>query len=86
MRNNKFYVVMTDKFMSGWGMAAGKSNKLVIVCDTLEDAEIVYQNAKRRSEMKHVNIRCSKPYYGNRYHVSLHDKTDYSAWFAPGRS
>ena len=34
MKNDrKYYVTMTDKFMSGWGEAAGKVNKLVIECE-----------------------------------------------------
>jgi len=28
MKNQRYYVTMTDKFMSGWGMAANKTNKL----------------------------------------------------------
>jgi hypothetical protein len=63
--NTKFYVTMTDKFMSGWGMASGKTNKLVIECDTYEQAEIIERNASRRSEMKYVNIRSSKPRFGS---------------------
>jgi hypothetical protein len=75
---------MTDRFMSGWGMAKNKINKLVIECDTYAEANTVYENALQRSEMKYVAIGTRKPYYNlNRYHVSHHDKTDYSAWFVP---
>lgn len=67
----KYYVTMTDKFMSGWGMASGKTNKLVIECDTYQQAEIIERNAKERSEMKYVNICIHKPYYNtNRYYTS----------------
>ena len=80
----KFYVCMTDKFMSGWGLAQGKINKLVIECETYIEAAIVYNNAKHRSEMIYINIRNTKPYYNkNRFLVSWHDKTDYSPWFIP---
>ena len=61
---DKFYVTMTDKFMSGWGMAKGKKNKFIVVCDTWQDAELIERNANRRSEMKYVNICTSKPRYG----------------------
>lgn len=61
MDNKKYWVSMTDKFMSGWGMAEGKTNKLVIECDNYEQAYIIEQNAKRRSEMKHINICINKP-------------------------
>jgi len=79
---SKFYVTMTDKFMSGWGPARGKSNKLVISCDTLNEAEVVAENARARSEMKYVNIRSTKPSYPNS-HVSRHgrDEGDYESWF-----
>lgn len=60
----KLYVTMTDKFMSGWGMATNKTNKFIIVCDTWEQAETIERNAKKRSEMKYINICISKPKYG----------------------
>lgn len=60
----KFYVTMTDKFMSGWGMAEGKTNKLIIECDNYEQAEIIERNARNRSEMRYVNICSSRPKYG----------------------
>ncbi len=55
---------MTDKFMSGWGMAKDKTNKLIIECQTIEQAEQVERAAKSRSEMRYINIRTTKPYYG----------------------
>lgn len=59
-----YYVTMTDKFLSGWGPATGKVNKLVIECNTYEQAAQIERAAKRRSEMRRVGIRTSKPYYG----------------------
>lgn len=80
--NKKYYVTMTDKFLSGWGMAQAKINKLVLTCDTWEEAEIVEQNALKRSDMKNVNICVNKPCYNqDRYFVSWHDKTDYPTWY-----
>jgi hypothetical protein len=55
------YVRMTDKFMSGWGGAQGKSNVLVVQCDTFEQAEVIERNAKNRSEMRRVMICLNKP-------------------------
>lgn len=60
-----FYVTMTDKFMSGWGCAAGKVNKLIIECETLAQAEQIESAARRRPEMRFVNIRTTKPRYGS---------------------
>lgn len=80
----KVYVTMTDKFLSGWGCAAGKVNKLVITCDSWDEARIVAANAGRRREMSYINICMRKPSYPkNRYLVSWHDKTDYDRWFEP---
>jgi hypothetical protein len=58
-----YYVTMTDKFLSGWGAAAGKINKLVIECQTHQDAERVARNARQRHEMRRVSIRATKPCY-----------------------
>jgi len=60
-----YYVTMTDKFMSGWGLARNKTNKLVIECDDMSQAMLIEKNARLRSEMRYVNIRATKPYYGN---------------------
>lgn len=59
-----YYVTMTDKFMSGWGMAQGKTNKFIVVCETWQDAETIQRNAEKRSEMKYINITDKKPRYG----------------------
>jgi hypothetical protein len=64
MNTKKFYVTMTDKFMSGWGEATNKTNKFIIICDSLEQAEKIERNAKKRSEMKYINICINKPRYG----------------------
>ena len=61
MKNEKWYVTMTDKAMSGWGRAKDMTNKLIITCDNLQDAETVERNALRRPEMKYVNITRIKP-------------------------
>jgi len=63
--NPIFWVTMTDKFMSGWGGAANKTNKLIIACYTYQQAETIERNANKRSEMKYVNICSNKPRYGN---------------------
>jgi|LakMenEpi03Aug12_release.lakeMendotaPanAssembly.Ray.scaffolds.fasta_scaffold181457_5 hypothetical protein len=70
----KYYVTMTDRFMSGWGGAKGKINKLIIECDTYAQAEIIARNAEQRSEMSYINIVTKYPYYNSKkYKVS--DKT-----------
>lgn len=81
----KVYVTMTDKFLSGWGRAEGKINKLVFVCDNLEEAERVANYARTRKEMKYINVTYNKPYYNNnRYLVQFKDKKDYPRWYEGG--
>ena len=63
----KYYVTMTDKFMSGWGRASGVTNKYIIECDSYKQAEQLEAHALTRSEMKYVNIRTTKPHYGRGY-------------------
>lgn len=57
------YVIMTDTFMSGWGMAENLINKYVVVCDTHTQAHTIVKNARKRSEMKYINTRSTKPSY-----------------------
>jgi|TARA_R100001530_G_scaffold124761_1_gene93040 hypothetical protein len=79
IKSIKYWVTMTDKFMSGWGLARGTINKLVIACDTYEQAEIIKRVANGRSEMKHVNICLRKPSYP-RYLVSWKNYDDMPGW------
>lgn len=78
----KYYVTMTDKFMSGWGLSANKINKLILECDSYDEAIIVENNAKKRSEMKFISICRKKPSYPTeKYYVSFKTKTDYPMWY-----
>lgn len=66
-----YWVTMTDSFMSGWGKSKGKTNKYVVKCNTYKQAKLIEKNAKRRPEMKYVNITSRKPNYNaKRFHVS----------------
>ena len=76
------YVTMTDRFMSGWGLAEGKINKLVFECDDLKEARIVRNNADDRKEMTYVNICSNKPCYNtSRYFTSLKTKSEAEPWY-----
>lgn len=89
-----YYVTMTDKFMSGWGMARHRANKLIFLCDTFEEARTVAENAEARDEMKYINVCGSRPSYYrstfgtdyelNGYYVQIKDKSDYGSWYEPG--
>ena len=77
---SKYWVTMTDKFLSGWGMAQDKIAKYVYECDTLEMAQKVKSNAEKRTDQKNINITTSKPRYNLRTHYTqyrTYDPTDY---------
>lgn len=79
------FVVMTDKFMGGWGHSSHKVNKLIFICDSYEQAKIVEKNAKNRNEMKYINITKNKPKYDLRKYL-VQEKTveDYPNWYKEG--
>ena len=83
MKNEKkYYVSMTDRFMSGWGEARGKINKLVFDCESYEEALIVRDNARNRTDQIYINICMNKPYYDKRFYlVQYKTKEDYESWY-----
>ena len=66
---SKYYVTMLDTFMSGWGMAKNKDNIMVVECDSLEDAELIEENAAKRDEMKNIDIWTEMPQYDDDLYV-----------------
>ena len=83
-RKAPFWVTMTDKAMSGWGRAEGKTNKLAFPRDSYEEAEIVYDNAINYP-MNYVNIRSSKPNFNERgVMYQCKDKLIYPIWYKKG--
>ena len=84
--SEKYYVTMTDSFLSGWGMADGLINKLVIECHSWNEAQTVMQNAEDRTDMKRINVTSKKPYYRpGKYYVSWKDRDEYGTWFRKDR-
>ena len=80
----KYYVNMTDKVLSGWGMAEGKDNKLCFICDTYDEAQIVEDNAIGRGDMKYVNICTHRPTQKPHQYYSWKTKEDYPCWYKQG--
>lgn len=78
----RYYVTMTDPFMSGWGKAEGLINKLVFECDSYQEADMVAANAYDRRDMRSINITDRKPWYNpNRYYVQFKNKRNSPAWY-----
>lgn len=89
-----YYVTMTDVFMSNWGRAENLINKLIFLCDTYAEAQIVADNARARRDQIRVNICSRKPSYyrstqgsdyrvGN-YFVQNKTKQEYDSWYVKG--
>lgn len=76
IKTRKYYVTMTDRFMSGWGMAKGTTNKFVIGTDDYDRAKYLYEKALNRPEMRYVNLNITKPHYGSGVYVSYRDAED----------
>ena len=77
-----FYVCATDAFMSGWGLSKGLNNRVILPCSSLDEAFIVANYARSRSEMKRVTICENKPtlrHHANTY--SLMTRETARAWF-----
>jgi hypothetical protein len=78
-RKYRYYVTMTDRALSGWGGAQGRTAKLVIGTDDYDEARQLASAAERRGEMKYVNINTTRPRYDSRrYQVSFRDSSDMS--------
>lgn len=82
MKYNKFYVTMNDTFSSRF-RTDGKTDKIIIECDTVDEVETVMTNASDRTDMKYINWHMKKyPYYNpKKFAVQVHDKNDYPCWF-----
>jgi len=79
------YVCTTDRFMSGWGPAEGRNNRLIFVCHSPEDVEAVFDNAEARDDQKLVTFCRSKPRLDNsRNFYQLKDRKSSESWYVSG--
>lgn len=70
-KTHRWLVTATDKFMSGWGGAAGGASKCAWACETMDDAKKLYQWVKSRKEMRHVNVT-NRKWYPRAAHVHIY--------------
>lgn len=54
--SHNWLVIARDRFMSGWGGAAGGASIAVWACATLPEAEACEQWVRNRSEMRNVRL------------------------------
>lgn len=66
IKDGMFFVTATDKSLSGWGRAKGKTSKVVIVCGSAGDARIVRDGILRQpasDNLIYVRITPECPHY-----------------------
>ncbi|WP_300855769.1 hypothetical protein [uncultured Clostridium sp.] len=81
----KTWVTATDTFLSGWGQARDKINKIVLECDSWEEAQIVMENMRNRSDMKYINYFYERPTYPKNYYMTQYKtKEDMPNWYVKG--
>ena len=83
------FVVFTDSFMSGWGMAPGRS-LYALPYFSHEDMVTLLDNGSRRSEMKRARIVSANKRgmptirLKDGDHLSIADRHAAAPWYAPG--
>ena len=77
----KIFVWFTDKYLSGWGGADGRTHKQVIICEDWQTADKIHDNLKydKRHGARYVNIGCKLPNLC-KYSVSYRLAEDCPAW------
>lgn len=76
-----YYVVAIDTFMSGWGEARDRTNKVVLPCESRRVAEKVLEYAQGRSEMRQAKIITKKPRFTEYIAWSLLTRETAHAWY-----
>ena len=76
------YVVATDRFMSGWGKAPGRS-LVAIQVDTDEDLSTVKANLEARSEMLRVRLNLHLPRVREGDHLHVVTRDNPGRWYVP---
>lgn len=80
-----FYVVMDDKFFSGWGRAENMTATYIWPAKDYAEAEVVAENAKARGDQTRVRITANKPTISRSGHIyQVMDRDRAVRWMEPG--
>ena len=84
-----YYVLCFDNFMSGWGMAEGKSNYLVFATNSKSECAKLVEYIHSRSDMRYKGTECEPPNdklnRPDTYYVQYKSKEEYPMWYAGGK-
>lgn len=76
-----YYVTCTDRFMSGWGPAKRKDNRLIFPCEDMSEAMRVVRYAQNRGDQKRIYICGSKPKVRSHHYTQVKTKDVYPNWY-----
>ena len=76
------YMVATDKCMSGWGQAPGRS-LFALAVHTPEQREAARDRLEHRSEMIRVRFNLDLPRLREGDHLSINDIGSAPSWYEP---
>lgn len=83
-KDRKIYVWATDKFLSGWGPATGKTHKQVAVCDNWRQADKMLDGFNKDDDYTYVNWSYDKPYFPKkRYTVTYRPASEFTKYKVP---
>lgn len=81
-----YLVMMTDNFMSGWGLADNKINKYIICCSTIEQANQIMLVAERKECMSGniIVLDLPKRLINDKYLLSIENYDDLGSIWTEG--
>ena len=76
------WVVFTDTFLSGWGLAKGGRSLYAIAVKNQTEADTVLAHGKGRTDMKRGRLQKRLPRLRPHDHLAIVDRTTANSWFA----
>lgn len=83
IKNYQTAVIATDKFLSGWGGALGKTHKQVILCRDSKEAARVRSRMQQDNSLKYVNffyLNSGLPLNGSKHTWSIRAAENCPLW------
>jgi len=80
------YVTTIDTFMSGWGMAEGKTNIMIFKCDNWNEVLAVMTNANNRTDQRMITFhgRIKPVYNKDQFYAQAKTIIDCPRWYKQG--